>query len=159
MRRVGGRHGITRAVASGRRLLRGGNHHVARSFSRRTALLVCIAALLVHAPAARAQDDIGSEAGLGAAAALTSLLYGPVKLTYSLMGLVFGGMAWALSGGDSQVMSAVITPAVRGDYVITPSHLRGERELEFFGRDPKYRRAPVVEEESFGEETFGDEMY
>jgi len=27
---------------------------------------------------------------------------------------------------------------VRGDYVVTPSHLRGERELEFLGRDPNY---------------------
>ena len=35
-------------------------------------------------------------------------------------------------------MYAVITPAVRGDYVVTPAHLRGERELEFIGRDPDY---------------------
>ena len=26
-----------------------------------------------------------------------------------------------------------------GDYVVTPAHLRGERPLEFIGRDPAYR--------------------
>ena len=53
-------------------------------------------------------------------------------------GGIIGGFAWLLSAGDYQVMYAVITPAVRGDYVVTPAHLRGERELEFIGRDPNY---------------------
>jgi len=33
--------------------------------------------------------------------------------------------------------------------VVTPSHLRGDKSLEFFGRDPGYREEPpeaVVEE-------------
>jgi hypothetical protein len=102
--------------------------------------LVCILALALQAPAAQAADGAGAEAGNGAGAALCSLIYGPVKIVYSALGLVFGGMAWGLSGGNKDVMNAVITPAVRGDYVVTPSHLRGERELEFFGRDPEYRR-------------------
>ena len=62
-----------------------------------------------------------------------------MKMVYALCGLVFGGMAWGLSGGDSDVMLAVVTPSVRGDYVVTPSHLRMERRLEFFGSDPEYR--------------------
>jgi len=32
----------------------------------------------------------------------------------------------------------VINTSVRGDYVVTPSHLRGDRPLEFFGRDPEF---------------------
>ena len=36
-------------------------------------------------------------------------------------------------------MMAVVTPAVRGDYVITPQHLRMEDRVEFFGQDPAYR--------------------
>lgn len=104
----------------------------------RAASLVCALALGLAAGPARA-DDMAGEGGMGVAAALASLIYGPVKVVYAASGLVFGGIAWALSGGDSAVMQAVITPAVRGDYVITPDVLRRERPLEFFGRDPAYR--------------------
>jgi hypothetical protein len=68
-----------------------------------------------------------------------------VKVLYAGMGLLVGGFAWGLSGGDSNVLHAVITPAVRGDYVITPPLLRGERPIEFFGRDPEYRDHSVAE--------------
>ena len=33
----------------------------------------------------------------------------------------------------------VFDPAVRGDYVVTPSNLRGDEELEFIGKDPELR--------------------
>jgi hypothetical protein len=80
---------------------------------------------------------------------MSSLVYGPVKMVYSLLGTVFGGFAWVLSGGDTEVMTAVISPAVRGDYVITPSHLRGEESLEFIGRRNDYREDTVVLEEVY----------
>jgi hypothetical protein len=96
----------------------------------------------IAVPAA-ARADLGSglpnEGGIGAVAALSTLLYGPVKLTYATLGLVFGGAAWGLSGGDQSVLEAVVTPAVRGDYVVTPEHIRMERGIEFYGRDPQYR--------------------
>lgn len=111
-----------------------------RARGLRALALACALGLAFQAAPASAQEGAGSEAGLGVAAALSSLVYGPVKVVYSALGLVFGGMAWALSGGDNDIASAVITPAVRGDYVVTPSHLRGERELEFIGRKPDYRR-------------------
>ena len=56
---------------------------------------------------------------------LTSLAY--------LAGLAFGGLGWAFSGGDPSVAEAVIAPAIHGDYVVTPAHLRGERSLAFVG--------------------------
>ncbi len=102
------------------------------------AAVACALALTVAAGPARAESAAG-EGGMGALAVLTSLVYGPVKVVYAVCGVVFGGIAWGLSGGDSAVMDAVITPAVRGDYVITPDVLRMERDLEFFGRDPAYR--------------------
>ncbi len=111
------------------------------SRSRRALALGASLALLGTAVPARASDDVASEGGMGALAALATLFYGPAKLVYATCGLVFGGAAWGLSGGDSSVLSAVVTPAVRGDYVITPAILRGERELTFFGRDPQYREA------------------
>jgi len=113
----------------------------------RRALLACVLMIALAPQAARADDSIESEAGLGAAAALCTLLYGPVKVVYALSGLIFGGMAWGLSGGDSDVLRAVVTPAVRGDYVITPALLRGERPLEFFGKDPEYRSEAPAEAE------------
>ena len=83
-------------------------------------------------------SDLPNEGGIGAVAALSTLLYGPLKLTYATLGLLIGGSAWGLSGGDQQVLEAVVTPAVRGDYVVTPQHIRMERSLEFYGRDPQY---------------------
>lgn len=106
---------------------------------RALALTVVLAVVLAPSSALAKEQGLSSEAGVGAAAALTSLIYGPVKIVYATLGVVFGGIAWGLAGGDSEVMSAVVTPAVRGDYVVTPSVIRMERSLEFFGRDPKYR--------------------
>lgn len=104
---------------------------------KRAVMAAAFACVLLAAPA---QADEGmAEAGLGAGSAFATLLYGPAKVVYSALGLVFGGIAWGLSGGDNDVARAVITPAVRGDYVVTPSHLRGQKSLEFIGRDPAYR--------------------
>ena len=108
---------------------------------RRSALLSALILALAAAPtAARAEgSNLSNEGGIGAVAALSTLLYGPVKLTYATLGLLVGGAAWGLSGGDQQVLSAVINPALRGDYVVTPEHIRMERGLEFYGRDSQYR--------------------
>jgi hypothetical protein len=113
----------------------------------RRALLACVVMLALAPQVARADDSMESEAGLGAASAVCSLFYGPVKVVYALSGLIFGGLAWGLSGGDSDVLRAVVTPSVRGDYVITPALLRGERPLEFFGKDPEYRSEAPAEAE------------
>ena len=108
--------------------------NVNRVHRLRALALVLLIAVAFAPGVSRAGDDTASEAGLGVGSALCSLVYGPVKLVYATLGLLFGGLAWGLSGGDQDVLDAVITPAVRGDYVVTPSHLRGDRSLEFFGR-------------------------
>lgn len=112
-----------------------------QSKSKRVAV-VAIAALLLAVPASASNDE-ASEIGINAASAGLTLLYGPLKLTYSALGLVFGGIAYGLSGGDSDVFKAVVTPAVRGDYIVTPKHVRQEESLEFVGRDPAYREEVV----------------
>jgi hypothetical protein len=114
----------------------------------RATLMVVVLAFAFQSSPARAQGG-ASEAGSGAAAAISSLVYGPVKITYSILGVVFGGFAWGLSGGDTDVMKAVINPAIRGDYVITASHIRGEKPVEFIGRQPEYREDQVVLEEIY----------
>jgi hypothetical protein len=119
---------------------------VNRSRRLRVALLTALLGITLQASPAWA-DSQTTEAGIGTAAALTSLIYGPVKVTYATLGLVIGGFAWVLSAGDSDVMNAVLTPAVRGDYVVTPDMLRGRDDIEFIGRDPDYRpQAEVVAE-------------
>jgi hypothetical protein len=122
---------------------------VIRINAMRVTVMVGVLALVLQASPVRAESK-GASAGIGSAAVISSLVYGPVKMVYSLLGTVFGGIAWGLSGGDSEVMAAVISPAVRGDYVVTPSHLRGEQPLQFIGRRPdEYREDTVVLEEVY----------
>ena len=126
---------------------------------RSCALTGALALAVVAAPsAAWAEDDtsLGNEAGLGALSALSTLIYGPAKLTYATLGLVFGGIAWGLAGGDQEVLDAVVTASVRGDYVVTPSHLRMEEGLEFYGQDPRYRE---IQHAAVDESTFYEEDY
>lgn len=108
---------------------------------RRSALAGALILAVMAAPTAAWSEEEGlsSEAGIGALSALSTLIYGPVKITYAALGLVIGGTAWGLSGGDQVVLDSVITAAVRGDYVVTPEHIRMERGLEFYGKEPRYR--------------------
>ena len=118
----------------------------------RSLLLVGALVVSIQPGPAFAAEDTASAAGLGVASAFCSLIYGPVKIVYATLGTVIGGMAWGLSGGDSDVLEAVVTPAVRGDYVVTPTILRGEEPLEFIGRRPGYEEEEVIVEEEFEEE-------
>lgn len=124
----------------------------------RAGALTCVLALTLAPGMAAAEESLGNEAGIGAASALSSLVYGPVKLLYATTGVIFGGMAYGLSGGNSAVFDGVITPAVRGDYVVTPSHLRGEQSLEFYGQDPAYRisstPAPAMDDDLLIEDDY-----
>ncbi len=70
---------------------------------------------------------------------LATAIYSPVKLTYAFGGMVVGGLAWLFSGGDSDVAGVILTPSLRGSYVLTPEMLQGRDEIEFFGRRPEYR--------------------
>ncbi len=103
------------------------------------ALLAVLLTSSLGARPARAQS--AAEAGWGIGAALSSVVYAPLKIAYATAGLVFGGIGWGLSGGDPGVFETVLAPAVRGDYVVTPAHLRGERELVFVGGSGPARAA------------------
>jgi hypothetical protein len=122
--------------------------------SLRSIGLAGVAALaLTLAPATSRAEDVGNEAGWGAAAALSSLLYAPVKLVYAMGGGLTAGLAWVFSAGDSDVVNPIIDASLRGDYVITPDHLRGERPVEFIGRSPGQSTArqdePPASDETF----------
>lgn len=78
--------------------------------------------------------ETAEQGGMGAAAGLSSVVYAPVKVVYAAGGSVVAGLAYVLSGGDKDVAKPIFDASVRGDYVVTPQHLSGERELEFVGR-------------------------
>ena len=101
-----------------------------------TAVAGLVVMLMFAAPAqSRADDSEGLEgAGMGAAAMLTTLVYGPVKLAYAATGGVVGGLAWLLTGGNNDVALPIIESAVYGDYYVTPAQLSGEESIEFVGR-------------------------
>lgn len=106
-------------------------------------LALGLAVWIVTQPAA-AEDggkQLAAEGGIGIAAALTTMVYGPLKVVYSLVGSMAAGFAWAFSGGDSEVARTVVTRAVAGTYVLTPAMLKGQEEIEFVGRSPRYRES------------------
>lgn len=113
----------------------------------RTGLLagMAVACLLLAPGSALAKNkglSMAKTAGLGVGSAVTSLVYGPVKMVYALTGSLVSGIAWAFSGGDKDVAMVVLTPSVMGDYVITPKMLTGQDSVEFFGREPGYESTP-----------------
>lgn len=114
-----------------------------RGPSRRLAMALLLSAAIAVAPVAATADgdgaDMAKEAGIGMGTAVASLIYAPIKLVYAFGGLIVGGLAWAFSGGDANVASIVLTPSLRGDYVVTRAQLTGKQEIEFFGRRPEYR--------------------
>jgi hypothetical protein len=105
---------------------------------RRAAVVFVLTVLLSAGPSVAHAEPEGSEVGIGVLSAVTSLVYAPIKVAYAITGSIIGGVAWLLSAGDAEALNAVVVPAVRGDYVVMPSHLRGERDLEFIGREPGY---------------------
>ncbi|MSP38694.1 MAG: hypothetical protein EXR70_09415 [Deltaproteobacteria bacterium] len=81
-------------------------------------------------------EPVGQEAGYGVGAALASVFYIPAKVTYAGLGLLTGGIGYVLSGGRADVANNIIYPAVRGNYVVTPSHLKGSEPIYFVGAAP-----------------------
>jgi hypothetical protein len=102
-----------------------------RSFAAAIGLASCM--MFASAPA-RA-DDAGTNAGLQAGALFTTLLYGPAKVCYAVLGSVVSGLAWGVTAGNSEVAWPIFVNAAYGDYVVTPDHLRGQKPLEFVGRE------------------------
>ena len=104
-------------------------------------LLVAITSLPVHAQTTDSADQatepgVGEEAGYGLGSALANVFYIPAKVTYAGLGLITGGLGFVLSGGRPEVANNIIYPAVRGNYVVTPSHLKGTEPIYFVGAPP-----------------------
>jgi hypothetical protein len=83
-----------------------------------------------------AEEPVSEELGYGFGAALASVFYIPAKVTYAGLGLLTGGLGYVLTGGRADVANNIIYPAVRGNYVVTPNHLKGTEPIYFVGAAP-----------------------
>ncbi len=79
------------------------------------------------------QQGTAAGAGMGAASAVSTILYFPFKAAFAIGGGIVGGLAYAFSGGSEQTAKNIWIPSMYGTYVITPEHLNGERPVRFFG--------------------------
>jgi len=73
------------------------------------------------------------DAGWGALTVFTNVIYMPAKLVYATLGGITGGLAFALTGGDTQTAETVWVTTMGGTYVVTPNMLRGEDAIAFSG--------------------------
>lgn len=96
-------------------------------------------------PAQAPQASPWEDLGYGFGSVLANVVYMPFKITYAGLGLITGGLGYALSGGNSEAAAGIISPAVRGTYVITPRHLRGEESPYFVGPPPEPAGVPSAQ--------------
>jgi hypothetical protein len=78
-------------------------------------------------------ESTGSQYGLGAASVFLSIPYGLGKFLFATFGGLFGGFTYVFSGGNARAAKSVWDTSMRGTYIITPDHLRGERTVRFLG--------------------------
>jgi hypothetical protein len=103
------------------------------ALARRTAAILALGLVLSTPARATRDESLAAEGGTGLGALIATLVYAPLKLAYSSGGMVLAGLTWIWTWGDEDVAATVARAATGGDYVITPSHLRRESDLDFEG--------------------------
>jgi hypothetical protein len=110
-----------------------------------TAFLLLALCIITMVPTAWSQDNApppstgnteggtASNAGMQAAAAVSTILYFPLKVAFAIGGGIVGGLAYAFSGGNEQAAKSIWDTSLRGTYLITPDHLQGDRPIRFLG--------------------------
>ena len=88
------------------------------------------------------RENTGTQYGLGVASVFTSLPYSIGKFAFATMGAIFGGFTYIFSAGNEKAAQAVWDTSMRGTYVISPRHLKGEEPIRFFGVPPVRDEAP-----------------
>ena len=97
-------------------------------------LVVAAAAVVVSLGTARpARAEFAEDAGWGILTVLANVGYMPVKVVYSVLGGLTGGLAYVCTAGDYQTASEVWGMSMGGTYVLTPPMIRGEESIEFAG--------------------------
>jgi hypothetical protein len=110
-------------------------------------LFVAVTCVPVHAQTGSepVEPGLGEEVGYGVGSALANILYIPAKVTYAGLGLLTGGLGFVLSAGRADVANNIIYPSIRGNYVVTPNHLKGSEPIYFVGAPPA-ESGPRIEE-------------
>lgn len=105
-----------------------------RRARRLTAGVLALALLAGAGSPARAEErSLAEQLGLGLVAGVGSLVYFPVKLAYSFLGGLVGGLTYVVTLGDEETANAVWEPTLGGSYLITPDIVAGDEPLEFVG--------------------------
>ena len=123
-----------------------------RNLLTKTVAVMVIVAFcsLAIVPMSRAQEksnedteNTGTQYGLGVASFFVSIPYGAVKFVYATFGGIIGGFTYALTAGNEKAAKSVWDTSMRGTYVISPRHLKGEEPVRFFGIPPIRDEAPA----------------
>jgi len=113
----------------------------------RVVVLTLVLALALNPVAFAAEGDTSgdssgstaSDLGLGVASFLISIPYGAAKVVTALLGGIVGGFTYVLSGFNKKAADQVWYTTIPGDYIITPDHLRGKKDIRFTGVPPENR--------------------
>ena len=114
------------------------NRSLAFMSRRRSVAIVTTVALLIalggNTAIALAEDvETPSGAGLQAASWLATVPYGAAKVIYAVSGGLVGGLAWVMTGGNTDIAKAIWSPTMTGHYTVQPQNLTGDRALHFVG--------------------------
>ena len=104
------------------------------------ALSVCLAPVAWAAEKGNGENP-AADLGVGIASFLCSVPYGVAKVSMAIAGGIVGGLTYLFSGFDKKAADAVWYTTMDGDYVITPDHLRGKKDLRFTGVPPDQARS------------------
>ena len=108
-----------------------------RGRAARTLLVVALVAALGAPAAARAESrSLGENFGLGLVAGFGTLVYFPVKMVYSMIGGMVGGLTYLVTLANEETANAVWQPTLGGSYVLTPDMIAGEQPVDFIGAAP-----------------------
>ncbi len=68
-----------------------------------------------------------------AGAVLVNVVYFPAKVVFAGAGAVTSGLAYVVTGGETQPATKIWDTSVKGNYVMTPSMVEGEVPVHFTG--------------------------
>ncbi len=110
--------------------------HAVRVVLMALALAICLAPV-AWAAEQDSNPSLAADLGLGLASFVCSVPYGAVKVSTAILGGIMGSFTYFLSGFDKRAADAVWYTTIKGDYIVTPDHLRGKRDLRFTGVPPE----------------------
>ena len=73
------------------------------------------------------------QVGMGFSTAVGNLFYIPAKIAYGTLGGLAGGAAYVFTRGDHDVAHKIWRDSLGGDYVLSPTMLKGQEPIHFVG--------------------------